>query len=354
MANSYRSICLLPILADSVVVIDEVHSFDKPMFSALKKFLKHFQVPVLCMTASLPENRKRDLEECGLDVFPQSITEFDDLHAVAGMDRYRVLRVDPSVCFTLAQAALAEKKRVLWVVNTVKRCQDMARNLQALCYHSRFKLIDRKGKHQKVVSAFRPIGDPILALTTQVCEMSLDLDADVLITEAAPITSLIQRMGRCNRHARPGDKQLGQVYIYDPEDWNPYKKEELAGLQLFLEDIHNQKLSQSKLQCLLELYGPGEVEVERYAAFLECGLWADSREDTFRDEREFTVQALLDCDIDPYLKMRRSKKNIDGFLLPVPRKFARLDTRVGRYPFIAPSSHYHPDYGFLDHPLEDK
>jgi CRISPR-associated endonuclease/helicase Cas3 len=39
----------------------------------------------------------------------------------------------------------------------------------------------------------------MIALTTQVCEMSLDLSAALLVSEFAPLTSLIQRMGRCNR-----------------------------------------------------------------------------------------------------------------------------------------------------------
>ncbi|MCX7634186.1 MAG: DEAD/DEAH box helicase family protein [Syntrophales bacterium] len=63
MCHGYRSICLLPLLADSVVVIDEVHSFDKRLFSVLKGFLKHFSVPVLCITASLSPVRISELME---------------------------------------------------------------------------------------------------------------------------------------------------------------------------------------------------------------------------------------------------------------------------------------------------
>lgn len=54
MEHSYGGICLLPALADSVVIIDEIHSFDLKMFDSLIAFLKHFDIPVLCMTATLP------------------------------------------------------------------------------------------------------------------------------------------------------------------------------------------------------------------------------------------------------------------------------------------------------------
>jgi len=38
MSNSYSSLCLLPLLTDAAVVIDEVHSFDRSMFTALEQF----------------------------------------------------------------------------------------------------------------------------------------------------------------------------------------------------------------------------------------------------------------------------------------------------------------------------
>ena len=74
MQNQYGPLCLLPLLADSVVIVDEIHSFDKAMFSAFTTFLKQFNVPVLCMTATLSAGRRRTLiDECGLQLFPDSV-----------------------------------------------------------------------------------------------------------------------------------------------------------------------------------------------------------------------------------------------------------------------------------------
>ncbi len=47
--------------------------------------------------------------------------------------------------------------------------------------------------------------DGALAVTTQVAEMSLDISADLLVTDLAPVPALIQRLGRLNRRARAGD-----------------------------------------------------------------------------------------------------------------------------------------------------
>ena len=125
MQYAYRSVCLMPLLADSVVVIDEVHSFDRALFSALKQFLKNFDAPVLCMTATLPPHRRRDLEEeCGLKVFPEDLAQFEDLQKKTQTARYHVQTLAGGEDEALAVALQAREKdqSVLWVVNTVDRC----------------------------------------------------------------------------------------------------------------------------------------------------------------------------------------------------------------------------------------
>ena len=130
MRNHYASLCLLPVLADSVVVIDEVHSFDRTMFTALEWFLKFFNVPVLCMTASLPPDRLEILRDgCGLQVFPHSREAFEDLQRQSESERYNLSVVEEVGLLDIVKNAIANGKKVLWVVNTVSRCQERARDL---------------------------------------------------------------------------------------------------------------------------------------------------------------------------------------------------------------------------------
>src|SRR5262249_7115301 len=153
-----------------VVVIDEIHSFDNAMFTALKGFLKEFCVPVLCMTATLPADRRKELtDECGLTAYPGGPFP-PDLQALAEKPRYRLRRVaDRDAAEATVRAALAAGKRVLWVVNQVKRAQAVVRRfvpetptdgelfarvdgclgpVPVVCYHSRFKLTDRVSRHK--------------------------------------------------------------------------------------------------------------------------------------------------------------------------------------------------------------
>jgi hypothetical protein len=45
-----------------LVIFDEIHSYDAAMWQSLVDFLHAFDVPVLCMTATLPPTRREQLD----------------------------------------------------------------------------------------------------------------------------------------------------------------------------------------------------------------------------------------------------------------------------------------------------
>ena len=356
--NQYASLCLLPVLADSVVVIDEVHSFDRSMFTALEWFLKFFDIPVLCTTASLPADRLKILRDCCvLQVFPHSKEAFEDLQKQSESKRYNLAIVKELGLLDIVKDAVANRKKVLCVVNTVSRCQEQARDLKAyladsgrvFCYHSRFKLCERPCQHNRVVQEFDK-GTVVVA--TQVCEMSLDLDADVLITEIAPVPSIIQRMGRCCREPVPKKGRIGKVYVYFPSDVKPYDKTEVEAGEIFVKKL----LAGKKLLCQADLANYlADMQVSDpfieggYTEFSDAGPYAMAQDESFREGDDFTVDCVLDSDIDEYLLKRTAREsNADGYIVPVPRRFARENAKLGRYLREAPLAQYDPDFGFLD------
>jgi CRISPR-associated endonuclease/helicase Cas3 len=362
MQQSYKGLCLLPVLADAVVVFDEVHSFDVGLFDAFRKFLHHFDVPVLAMTASLPAGRRRALEAEGLHPFNGA--GLADLTANAELERYEVATLaDDRAAEAEVRAAIACQDKVLWVVNTVDRAQALAerlKDLDPICYHSRFTLDDRKKRHGEVIRAFqdREAGGR-LAITTQVCEMSLDLDARLLVSEFAPISSLIQRMGRCNRHARPGDNNPGRVRLYPPEKAVPYEPDEMQMAERFVAEIDGRLVSQASenpdypgLEELLERFTQGQGrEADRWTAFIDDGPWAADRSDELRDGDDRSAQAVLDDTIYAFRAAQRAGRPTDGFIVPVPRRLATIDDRLPRYLRSAPATQYDPKLGFLKQPV---
>jgi CRISPR-associated endonuclease/helicase Cas3 len=331
MEHSYGGICLLPTLADSVLIIDEIHSFDRKMFDSLIAFLKHFDLPVLCMTATLPICRKDELVKVGLKVYP---TESDrenlqDLKKKENYLRYRLELVDNfTSAFSKAIQAYRQGERVLWVVNTVDRCLAISKKLadelkvEVLTYHSRFRLKDRQKVHTDTVKSFAFQKDrerkPAIAVTTQVCEMSLDLDADVLITEFAPIPSLVQRFGRANRHLVRGDDFRATLHIYQPPKALPYKQEELNNARKFLNNLGNGEISQKRLADAMEKYTSEERNADGSSPFLDSGYFATMG--SFRDTDEYAVPCILDRDLDEVKQLMefKPKKPYDGFIINVP------------------------------------
>jgi CRISPR-associated endonuclease/helicase Cas3 len=359
MEHSYSGLCLLPVLADSAVIIDEVHSFDRNMFDNLICFLQTFDVPVLCMTATLPPSRRDELvRDAQLRLYPTNEERIE----LAGLEdkekhpRYKLEFTDgENSALETATGEYRAGKRVLWVVNTVKRCQRIARllkkqrSVRPLVYHSRFRLRDRKDRHVETVAAFKQTDEAKIAVTTQVCEMSLDLDADVLITEHAPISSLVQRFGRANRHLARGKDFRARLIVYKPESRHPYTEKELIAAAAFLEELGAEDISQRLMADKLERHALSERVADGSARFLEGGYYATPG--MFRDVDAFTVPAILDKDLPELKHHLDAKKPYDALVINVPEKFAKATEErpswVPKYLGIASQQFYDPELGFM-------
>ena len=354
--HSYTGLCLLPALADSAVIIDEVHSFDQRMFDCLIAFLQNFQMPVLCMTATLPPRRIEQLQAAGLKLYRAS--EDAELHKIESHPRYRLEPVTGwGEAMEQAIAAYRNGQRVLWVVNRVAECQRIAGLLETmlgvevLTYHSRFRLLDRKDVHAATVAAFQQKDKPAIAVTTQVCEMSLDLDADVLISEVAPIPSLVQRFGRANRHLAKGLEFRARLLTYRAEKDLPYQKEELEVAAEFLAEFGAGDVSQRQLAEALERHAKGEPLSDGSARFLESGYFAVRGE--FRDIDEFAAPCVLTSDLGAVKALVKAHELYDGFIVNVPKshKLKPEDFErpawLPKYLELANGDLYSPKRGFL-------
>ena len=116
-----------------------------------------------------------------------------------------------------AVAAARAGARVLVIRNTVGLARATAIAIAALdpslmlclnshpvCHHARFAAEDRFRLDGLLMAALDPRprsrGPGIVAVTTQTAEQSLDVDADLLITDLVPSDVLLQRIGRLHRN----------------------------------------------------------------------------------------------------------------------------------------------------------
>jgi CRISPR-associated endonuclease/helicase Cas3 len=111
--------------------------------------------------------------------------------------------------------------------------------------HSRFRPVDRERHTQLLFGK----GDRIV-VATQAVEAGVDVAARLLITELAPWSSIVQRIGRCNRYADIPDAEVLWVDIVPKDDKDdlalPYRKAELDRTRaaiVLLADANPQTLS---------------------------------------------------------------------------------------------------------------
>lgn len=256
--NSRRGLYAWSALAGAAFVFDEIHSYDDQLFGALLRFLSTLRgVKVLLMTASLPEARLQSLSACLKRINeelveiagPTDIEELPRYHKKECTENHNLL---PEI-----KSELVQNGKVLWVCNTVSRAMEAAQRAgeegsDYTLYHSRFKYVDRVKQHKKVIDAFKNPDKPALAICTQVAEMSLDLSAMLLVTDLAPVPSLIQRLGRLNRRAKEGDQTRPFIVIEPVNDEGhlmnlPYTPEDLAAARRWLNELPHQDISQQHL-----------------------------------------------------------------------------------------------------------
>ncbi|WP_019500469.1 CRISPR-associated helicase/endonuclease Cas3 [Pseudanabaena sp. PCC 6802] len=270
MQNNRRPLYAFPALMQAAFVFDEVHAYDDRLFGALLKFLKTCRgAPILLMSASFSEEQKEAIQNIIEEDLNEGINILDKgYQPLEEIKRYKFdyrPDIDSKIenlqpLFEAVTQALERGEKVLWVTNSVQSCIDIYRkakeyiaklddpNIKHLIYHSRFRYRDRAGyidkkgvkqlgKHEQVIQAFDS-AVPCLVITTQVCEMSLDLSADLLVTAMAPAAALIQRLGRLNRKLEeyaPEQFRVEKICtaIFYAWDGMPYTNEEMrTGIRL--------------------------------------------------------------------------------------------------------------------------
>jgi CRISPR-associated endonuclease/helicase Cas3 len=312
MANALRPLCSLPALVQSGIVFDEVHAFDDHLFGHLLVFLKNFPgLPVLLMTASLPAERRRALLQVRPDLAvvagPPDLEELERYLCVDGDEDLAWLTVEQCWFRSPAAKILWVRNRVDWANDTFARARERFPGKPIDVYHSRFRYKDRSARHRRVIDRFKRKGEPALLVATQVAEMSLDLSADLLITDEAPVPSLIQRLGRLNRSATPQRPSVPNAVVVSvgSSDELPYAKETLGVSREWrgsLSQLHR-ALSQRDLAVQFESldsaagfdYKAAEENAYFFGVPDRSGLWRTRPGKTRGDG--YTIAVLLGRDV---------------------------------------------------------
>ncbi len=266
------------VLLRSLVVVDEVHASDPYMRSLLGRALKRHLFAgghALLLSATLTQDLRDELlatapragrstSRFGAPASPQSAlsgcaadastTDYPLLTAPGwtrrcsrGPSSKRIhpqlapLMRDATAVAGLAAQAAQAGARVLVLRNTVKQAVATQQALEALLgtdhavlfrcngvvslHHGRYALPDRKALDAAVGDRFGKLAaadrTAVLLCATQTVEISVDCDADFMITDLAPMDVLLQRLGRLHRHEarrrhRPAGFETARCLVLTP------------------------------------------------------------------------------------------------------------------------------------------
>lgn len=239
------------------IVIDEVHlyaPYTLGLICATIKFMReHFETRFFIMSATMPQKLKDLLKQYLGDT--NEVTDTELLKEA----RNTFLVKDKSIDELLSEIhdRVKAKNKVLLVVNTVDEAirlydSPIFAKLKKVCYHSRFINKHRKSKEDEILGFEGENTEGVLLISTQVCEVSLDIDYDFLYSENAPIDAIIQRAGRVNRKRK---KEETEVIIFKHQEVTEkhiYPSEILKDTYELLKTKHGQRLTELELTNLVE------------------------------------------------------------------------------------------------------
>lgn len=222
-------------LARSLLVVDEVHASDAFMTEVLQALIANHAAwggHVLLLSATLAGEARAGLLGTTAPKLEQAITTpYPALSGTRGepvatqsrgsdkrvhwqplplIDDARAIAVRAAEAARMGASVLVVRNSVVGAIAVARALEAVAPELAfrvnsvATLHHGRFSPDDRRLLDAAVEREFgknRGTKGRVL-VGTQTLEQSLDIDADYLITDLAPIDVLLQRIGRLHRHER--------------------------------------------------------------------------------------------------------------------------------------------------------
>jgi CRISPR-associated endonuclease/helicase Cas3 len=291
-------------LARKVVIFDEVHAYDAYMntlLSRLIEWLAELDCTVVLLSATLPKATRLTLANAYAKGAKARLSDPDNQTCYPRITLVPKGAAESARAITIVKDPQPEPKKIallhrpntpeavksalldaipgdgcaIVICNTVADAQNMFEALKAelkcqgwncLLFHARTPFIWRKETEECILELFgKHSGNErtiprakTLLVATQVAEQSLDLDADFMASEIAPVDLILQRMGRLYRHNRARASvgpRFALLYDLDASTGLPH-----FGMSEYVYALHTLLRSWLALRDLPEIVLPTDIE----------------------------------------------------------------------------------------------
>jgi len=212
-------------LADAIVIMDEVQSIPRKYWDAVRRMFQAagevMNTRFILMTATQPLLFTDDMSRELLPGHERFFTALSRVRLVNRMEPttdldefFEKVSAEMEAAPELSRMCIINRKgsKVFDRLFDMFRTRLVDRTIFALS--TRLTPKDRRRRIDEIRATLTQ-GVPCFILTTQLVEAGVDLSVDVIDRDLAPLDSIIQSAGRCNRH---GGNQPGIVNLWELTD----------------------------------------------------------------------------------------------------------------------------------------
>ncbi len=213
----------------SVIILDEVQNIPIDYWDAVGNVLKDLTEKLNCYVILMTATKPLIFDSCR-ELFPQNEQAFERMNRVRF--NIEIESKDENAIYENFLEKVESGKSYLFVMNTIRSSQNLykyikenasfetvgcpesieevGRNKRPLFYLSSLIVPFDRHKRIETIKKFIKNGMKPILISTQVVEAGVDLDFDIVFRDIAPIDSIVQAAGRCNR---AWNRERGNVNI---------------------------------------------------------------------------------------------------------------------------------------------
>lgn len=211
-------------LQDSIVIFDEIQTLPINLAECTMKILNDMlslcHCSFLFCTATQPNfQTRKDFK--GIDKITPLIKDSKKIFdATKRVKYYPISNYKAQSLDSIAYHVIGQNDSVLIVCNTKKKAKALFKklkkknNIQVLHLSTNMCPVHRMRVIEDVKKKLKD-GEKLILCSTQLIEAGVDMDFPIVFRELAPLESIIQSAGRCNRE---GKLEQGKVFLFKLEE----------------------------------------------------------------------------------------------------------------------------------------
>jgi len=215
-------------IPNSIIILDEVQTLPRKYWKLIKEMFlylaKNSNIKLILVTATMPmifSEEDGEIEELA----KEKIRYFSSLNRIQlDISRLKEVVAVPAFCERLFEDINSKKsKSYLIILNTIKSSLQIfeflkEKGLIVLYLSANVIPKERLDRIEKIKNSTKKM----IVVSTQVVEAGVDIDFDVVYRDGAPLDSIFQACGRCNRNNNGAEKGVVKVVRLKDDNENEF------------------------------------------------------------------------------------------------------------------------------------